>query len=243
VTYLTTSVLIPLSPEIGILFFPEDTFLGGNTMKMSKIKLCNNYKRYIPNGNAFHRLLSGAFNRIDGARTEGRNFLYREDGGVVVVQSAEQPNWQKAFRNNEFLLDGIKIQDMDYVFNQGDELEFKLKACPAKKRTLRDGESCRKKTILLNNEQDIRKWMDNQGCLRMPDGRLINRFSIVEMDVKICGQLTMEKFCESGMYKISSRPVILSGILRVENAEEFRKAWMGGIGDQKAYGFGLLLLA
>ena len=149
-----------------------------------------------------------------GTSREESQVLYRLTKDSIYVSASKEP---VVHESNGITVVAIK----DVVFPEsGDELRFNILTCPYKKI---DGHR-----IPLTDERSRIAWIHRQGekhgfaCLTMTE----NGSSIIKSDSK--------KFEVEGHY--------YSGVLEVTDKELFRLALENGIGAEKAYGFGMMLV-
>ena len=175
-----------------------------------------------------HRNLMRAF---DGNRREVQ-MLYRlvkRDYGIYVyVQSAAEPQWN---RIKDKGCTCIQMQDVSALldmFQKDSIFRFSVLACPSKK-IRRDGGNSRR--VIIRKEDKRIEWLERQAER--------HGFSILEAhesanEERLYGNKNNREFFLSG--------VPFEGILRITNADVFRHDFPLGIGAEKAYGFGLLMI-
>ncbi|MGO8705959.1 MAG: type I-E CRISPR-associated protein Cas6/Cse3/CasE [Candidatus Brocadiia bacterium] len=181
-------------------------------------------------------------------RTESSGFLFRIDpvrGGnpVILVQSANRPDWQYAFQNAQYLL-AAPVDTLEKPIPQfiaGDRLRFRLKANPVRHACARskhpsgapvDPKWVGKRIPVL--AESLGEWLLRHGerC----------GFEIVSLSTPIPGYVYFNKGRDEGQGQ-RLRSVLYEGVLSVKNPAPFAEAVQSGIGRAKAFGFGLLSLA
>jgi len=177
-------------------------------------------------------------------RTEDNGFLYRLDpvaGGnpVIVVQSGTRPDWEYAFHNaRHFLAADPGVFDLDPRFSVGQRLVFRLKANPTKRLSEKSRDASGKpldpkwvgKRVPVPAEQ-VKDWLARRGA----EGG----FEVLALTREEAGYVHFDRKIVSDDGQ-RLRSMLLEGILRVSDADTFRKTLSQGIGSGKAFGFGLL---
>lgn len=175
-----------------------------------------------------HRSIMRAF---DTGRSDAK-VLYRlvrsEKNIQVYVQSIAEPQWER-IESNGFHCERIKdISRLPESFRTEQALRFSLFACPSKKVA---GEGKNSKRVILRGEEAQLDWLKRQGEK--------NGFIILEAHISGKGeQLSGKK--PSGSFQIAGVP--FEGVLQVKDLDAFRKGFESGIGAEKAYGFGMLMV-
>lgn len=177
-----------------------------------------------------HRQLQAAF---ESARSE-YNVLYRlmniSEKPILYVQSDIVPNWNKLATRGFTLIDIRNTQEIVNNIQDNNIYRFEVKAYPSKKKATairsRDGHI---REYLYDEEKQI-EWIKKEAKKA--------GFELLEAYNKRSGTETVSR--KTGDYKLKG--TIYQGILRVTDKESFKQAYRKGIGPEKAYGFGLLLL-
>ena len=115
------------------------------------------------------------------------------------------------------------------AFSQNRVLHFSILAFPGKKIK---SESKNSKRVLLRGNEERMEWLKRQGDK--------NGFELIEAhetaeEQKVSASKTSGEFILSG--------VPFEGILRITDPALFKKGFAQGIGPEKAYGFGMLMLS
>lgn len=180
-------------------------------------------------------------------RSGRTGFLFRIDsvpGGnpVILVQSANLPDWAYAFQNAHLLAAPVApAQPFNPRFAAGERLRFRLKANPVRKACERSkhpsGETIDSKWVgkrIPVPTASLKDWLDRQGERR--------GFEVRSLDNILPGYVYFNKGKEDGQSQ-RLRSVVYDGVLIVRDSASFADAVRSGIGREKAFGFGLLSLA
>ena len=175
-----------------------------------------------------HRSIMRAF---DTGRCEAKVLfrLIRSDRNIqVYVQSDAVPQWER-IEPNGFHCEKMKdISQLPESFHAGQVLHFSLFGCPSKKVA---GEGKNSRRVILRGEEAQLDWLKRQG----------DKYGFVILEAHTAGkgeQLSGKK--PSGSFQITGIP--FEGVLQVKDPEAFRKGFENGIGAEKAYGFGMLMV-
>ncbi len=207
-------------------------------------------RRDIGNCHHLHRTIMGAFPNLesDTARKE-QNILFRvmADGGLrarIFVQATTKPDiavWEGLphlvveRRNSSGYLE---IAEPRKIFWEGRLLRYDLLACPTKKvgGTTKEqrlhGERKNSRRVGLIDRDSRLLWLGEKAA----EGG----FSILSSSEDGKQMITGTK--PSG-HRITHAGIRFTGVLRVENSQEFVKTMMKGIGAGKAHGLGLLMVS
>lgn len=178
-----------------------------------------------------HRNIMKLFPPSPDMRAEA-NVLYRileEDGQTrLYIASAEKPDLSRA----AWLSCGQGMRQRDLAallagFREGTALRFDLLAHPSKKVDVGRGNSAR---VFLRAEEDRLAWLQRQGEK--------NGFQVCACREDQPRDLRGKR----ATGEILFRAVRFTGILRITDAAAFRRGYERGIGPEKAYGMGMLLL-
>ena len=156
--------------------------------------------------------------------------LIRSSNSIqIYVQSKGIPSWERIEHSGFHCVKSRDISLLLDSFQEGQVLHFKLLGCPSKKVS---GDGKNSKRVLLRNEEEQLDWMKYQGEK--------NGFRILEIHIAGKAEKTFGSK-ESGIFYLSGIP--FEGVLQINDSELFRKAFKNGIGAEKAYGFGLLMVS
>lgn len=185
-------------------------------------------RQSLRNCQDMHRTIMRAF---DCSREEAQ-LLYRiiktDQKLIMYVQSASEPKWER-IETNGFSCD--KMQDISMlqtVLRQDQVLRFSLLACPTKK-VKSEGKNSRR--VLLRSWAERSEWLCRQAEK--------NGFSLLE--VHEAGKESIIS-CSKDRDEFVIAGVPFEGVLRITDVEAFYKGLKHGIGPEKAYGFGLLMI-
>ena len=162
-----------------------------------------------------------------GSTRKERNVLYRlmREGNIYVlyVQSDVLPDW-KTVTGKNIVLDGIRnVSGLMDCFDNENIFGFTIRANPCKR-----------------NENKIMPIMDTSLKLQWMK-RCAEKYGF---ELLQCRETGMERH---NVQKKDMRFVVCStdfnGILKIKDKELFKKAFREGIGREKAYGCGLLMLS
>jgi CRISPR system Cascade subunit CasE len=182
--------------------------------------------------------------RLEIDRNRGKAFL--------LVQAECEPNW--SFLNSDYA-DEIKTKEVGenyQAIENGMTLIFRLQANPTKRIGKSDGKADERfkpggkkeirRRVELRTDEERTEWLARQGerC-----GFKVANLKI-EPTVRNVISAREEKisFRKPGKKKpITYGSVVFEGVLTITDADKFRDALLKGIGQGKAYGFGLLSIA
>lgn len=186
-------------------------------------------RQSLHNCQDMHRTLLRSF---DCSREEA-GLLYRvirtNENLFIYVQSLARPQWER-IETNGYICE--KIQDISAVlerFQENSLLRFSLLTCPAKKVKC-DGRNS--KRVLLRGMEERLDWLKRQGEK--------NGFSVQEAH-ETAKEQHVYGIKSSGEFYLAGVP--FEGVLQITDPAAFRLAFQRGIGAEKAYGFGLLMVS
>ena len=170
-----------------------------------------------------HRKIQEAFN----AERSRHKVLYRlldyAERKILYVQSMIAPNWSAIDNKGGFRLIEVKnIGGLEETFQEGNLYRFVTKLYPSRKKE--------DKRYPLTDPKSRLEWLSKEAEK--------NGFEIVETQESRQNACTIWR--KTGAFKMGG--VVYEGILKVKNREAFIKGYQDGIGPEKAYGFGLLML-
>ena len=178
-----------------------------------------------------HRNVMRLFGSAPGTRTDGK-ILYRvlEEAGKprLYITSHEKPDLSQA----AWLFHGREARQRDLTpllaaFAQGAEFGFDVLTYPCKKTDVGRSNSVR---AFLQTPDERRAWLGRQGEK--------NGFLLLACREDEPADIRGAR--KTGAIQI--RTVRFTGVLRVTDAIAFRRGYECGIGPEKAYGLGMLLL-
>ena len=186
-------------------------------------------RQALRNCQDMHRTLMKGF---DCGREEA-GMLYRvirtDDAIFVYVQSTKRPQWERIEKSGYQCTRMQDISALPEKLLQGTVLRFSLLACPSKKVK---GEGKNSQRVLLRGAEERLEWLTREGEK--------HGFSLLEAhesakEEKISGKKNSGEFFLAG--------VPFEGVLRITDEAIFQNAFKQGIGPEKAYGFGMLMLS
>lgn len=181
-----------------------------------------------------HRNIMSAFPNTDGNAREKFNVLYHlminDDQAVLLVQSTVEADWLKGFGGitRDVFIKKREIPSAFYDFKNGEPFWFKLVANPSKKIAC-DGKTNSRRVFLIKDVEQM-EWLKRKSEQ--------SGFSLIEEQIKI-RQLDNSYGRKKG---IVFQKVEFEGMLRVCNEHLFEQAFCKGIGSEKAFGCGMLLI-
>ncbi len=185
-------------------------------------------RQTLRNCQDMHRTLMKAFD----CPREDAGLLYRrvetERSLLIYVQSMACPQWDR-IEGSGFIC--TKLQDISALpetFREGETLRFSILACPSKK-VKEDGKNSRR--VLLRDSGERLAWVQRQG---EKNGFLVLEAHETAKEQRFAGRKP------SGAFFLSGVP--FEGVLRITDAPTFRRGFQQGIGAEKAYGFGMLMI-
>ncbi|MFW6161132.1 MAG: type I-E CRISPR-associated protein Cas6/Cse3/CasE [Planctomycetota bacterium] len=179
-------------------------------------------------------------------RSKDAGFLFRIDpqpgaSPIIVVQSACRPDWDYAFQNARLLAAPPRVKPVEFRFQPGRRLRFRLRANPTRRASQNsrrsDGRPIDPKWVgkrIPVPAHRLQDWLARRGQR--------GGFKIEVLNETIPGYVRFSKNGTSGRrHRLLS--VLFEGVLNVTDTEAFAKTLRAGIGTAKAYGFGLLSIA
>lgn len=176
-----------------------------------------------------HRTIMKAF---DHSRQE-EEVLYRlirsREKIQIYVQSRSVPEWDRIDSCGFHCEKTKDISLLSESFMKDQVLRFKLLSCPTKKVA---GEGKNSRRVLLRGEEEQLKWLERQGEKY--------GFNVIEAHIAEKTELRSGKKA-SGAFAVAGVP--FEGVLRICDPAAFKDAFEKGIGPEKAYGYGLLMVS
>ncbi|MCX7801225.1 MAG: type I-E CRISPR-associated protein Cas6/Cse3/CasE [Fimbriimonadales bacterium] len=150
-----------------------------------------------------------------------------DQGPQILVVSAEPPAWDLLELAPRSLRCPPETKPYEPRLAVGQRLAFRLQARPAVKRRLEDGASKRRD---CRTDEERLEWLRRKGALH---GFVVESVGLTLLSIP---QI-------KGSRSASCGAVQFDGVLVVTDPERLAEALRVGIGQQKAFGFGLLSLA
>ncbi|MCC6729377.1 MAG: type I-E CRISPR-associated protein Cas6/Cse3/CasE [Chthonomonadales bacterium] len=180
-----------------------------------------------------HRIVTMGFPDRDAARAARILFRFDPEGehGMLYVQTQAPPDWDRVRETLRLPVYG----PVPLTLPGGERLRFRLLAKPSY-RIGKRGSPDRGVRTTIDNEPEQREWLARKGEAA---GFALEGCLVTE---RVWHDSKSPERLPNG----SAKPLhgaLFEGLLRVTDRERLRAAVAGGIGPQKAFGFGLLSLA
>ena len=159
--------------------------------------------------------------------------LYRvysdKSGSSIYVQSEQAPVESEEVRRNGMKITASReVSAIENSFIQGRQFGFNLLTMPCKK--VSDGFSKNSRRRILRLSEERMDWLIKKG---RDNGFLILNAEETEGEILHSSKKSNEMYLHTTKF---------TGLLQITDTEQFTKAWRHGIGPDKAYGLGMLLL-
>lgn len=190
------------------------------------------------------QLVLASPNKIHGAvercfSEKGERKLWRIDklGGnyYLLIVSPEKPCFSDIKKKYGYVEDADEIKSYDRFLQSiqdGSIWQFRLVANPT--RSENKGQETRGKVVAHVSERYQMEWLNEKS--------LKNGFTILTEGSCVVGS-DWKTFSRNGSRsKVRLKEAVFQGVLKVDNADLFRKALINGIGRGKAYGMGLMTI-
>lgn len=187
----------------------------------------------IRNCNDMHRNIMKAFDSCGGAfprKDLGVQYrlIQKENRLTALVMSHKPGNWE-AVRGNGYLL--LREREMDDILSSlknGRMLGMDIFCVPSKK-TAGDGKNSRRRFLCIESERE--GWLRRKG----------EAMGFDVLSYRENG--TFQAIGYKNNMSIRFRYVNVAANIRINDEQRFREAYSGGIGAEKAYGMGMMLLS
>ena len=180
--------------------------------------------------NDLHRNLMKAFQ----SPREDVHVLYRliekKDRLEVILLTGKEPDTVKWQNNGISVISSVDLSELPALYRENAVLHFNLLASPSKKSKEEGRTNSRR--VFLSKAEDRQQWLQRQS--EKYGFEVLSVYEPTEPGMIRVGR-------NSGEFKLSA--VEFDGVLRITDADLFWKSWEKGIGSEKAYGLGLLLLS
>ena len=192
-------------------------------------------RQCIKNCQDMHRTIMKAMPNYECSNArEQDSVLYRiiskQNKTFIYVLCKDKPDWQRISGQGFKFEQPKDVSGLNKVFVPGACFTFDLVACTAKKQSVPEGNS---KRVFLKNDEERINWLNRKAEQ--------NGFKVgwvrEEGTIKEFGVHTDDRGSE--MWHMGVR---FRGELIITDKDAFLKAFTGGIGPGKAYGFGMLML-
>lgn len=193
-------------------------------------------RQALRNCHDMHRNLMKAFRQA--AEEVPRNELgvlyrvsVRKNQVFIYVLSKELPDWMKVAGNGLACVGLKDLSGVEKTIRSGHMLRFNILAATMKKVPV-EGRNSRR--IFLKTEEERLNWLEHKASQ--------NGFRLM-----ICKELKQVKQygnkTRDGLDAMYLQGVVFSGVLKVIDTEKFMNAFENGIGAEKAYGMGMLMVS
>lgn len=201
-------------------------------MYLAKIELNQRYesvRQALRDCGDMHRNVQRLF---DAGRSDA-GVLYRngneKNGCYLYVLSETLPTESEATQKNGMKIVGLRdVSALENVFVPGKVLHFDLLTMPCKKQW--DGASKNSRRVVLRKAEERIGWLRKKA--------VDNGFEI--LDALETEQVVM--FANKKEGRVYLHPYQYEGVLRITDEAKFKTAWKNGIGPEKAYGLGMLMV-
>lgn len=183
-----------------------------------------------------HRSIMSAFPDENGDARQKFKVLFsirsKENITELIVQSGIKPDWERSPLNPRYFNEECGCKEISEIIEEalkrGNSFSFHLTASPTKKIC---SEGKNSKRILLTKEEEQISWLMRKGQQ--------HGFEVVLSSIAL-----RPPEAKSGRKKgVFFRSVEFSGKLLVKERNQFIDAFINGIGSEKAFGCGLLMLS
>jgi CRISPR system Cascade subunit CasE len=190
---------------------------------------------FVKNGYEIHRSIMKSFPQVTENAREKFDVLYhvlQKDKAVEILIQSTQP-WSRSedgFKNRiqDYKITTREIPKKFYDFKKDELFQFRILANPAKKVFMNGKKN--NSRVFLTNQEDQKKWF-------LKKGEQFG-FEFFEDSLRIQKK---EKF-HHNKKEIFFQQVLFEGVIKVVDKEKFTNAFKKGIGSEKAFGCGMLLL-
>lgn len=192
-------------------------------------------RQSLKNCHDMHRTIMQAFPDSEAQARSEYNVLYRlqvtNDSAIAYVQSKSEPDWNKLLGKGVCVQGCKNIDNVCNTIKNDMQMCFNLLVCPTKKQKREDKNSTR---VYLTSPEERFEWLQRKG----------NDYGFKIISCREQAETSTfgtHKQAEGGNMYLKG--VCFTGELCVCDKEKFLIAYREGIGAEKAYGFGLLLLS
>lgn len=195
-----------------------------------------------------HRLVWSLFSR---GYDDTRSFLYRHESEETLptyyIVSEREPEYESDLWD-------IDVKSYDPMLRPGQNLSFSLRANPIISKKDENGKQHRHDVVMdekfrLKKESsdnyrfcDFSEIVQNKGVEWLQKKADHNGFSINEKQVRADGYQNHKLYKPKGKHSVSFNTIDFTGVLTVTDPELFKHVLFWGIGPEKGFGCGLLLV-
>lgn len=177
-----------------------------------------------------HRNIMKAFDQDRKSVQMLYRLVERKECIQLYVYSSVQPDWNRVTGNGYLLQDMKEISALPTLYGRDSILHFNLLACPSKKVTVEGKKNSTR--VLLKTPEERENWLRKQA---EKYGFTVLQCTQPSADKQISGK--------RGGNVVLFHAVEFDGVLQITDPEIFWQAYSKGIGPEKAYGTGLLMLS
>ena len=206
-----------------------------------------------------HQIIMRAFPQLDEAEENGKA---REQFGVlfrvefdrrsltaqILVQSREKPDWSSCLELiNE--ASNVEVKEIGTIYehlSDGAQLMFRLYANPTKRVSKKDEiadakfkEDKNRRRVEIRRPDEQIEWLQRKAAA---GGFRLANVSVKETIANAAASPT-GKIRTRGARGLTFGTALFEGVLQITDAAKFKETLTGGIGQGKAFGFGLLSVA
>lgn len=193
--------------------------------------------RHINDSNSWHKAVMSLFDNYTIPNKEARKTLgvvfrkeVRDSGVYIYIQSKVEPNLDKNKETHKWVKQ-IDTKDLNPIidsFKEGMKLKFDLLCTPYKVVRV---DSPKGKIRCISDRDEKIQWLK--------DKEPYNGFKVLYCDVISCNE-TLENI--GGTSKGRLYLTKLQGVLEITDVEKFKDFYASGVGRQRAYGAGMLMI-
>jgi len=186
----------------------------------------------LQNPQEMHRSIMSAFLELQGEeqRSAGKilyRLFYTDKETILFLSSVEKPNSETLAQRGLVLQGTIETERMKDLFQEGTYWNFDLLSMPSKKII---GEGKNSKRVYLTQSTERMNWLQKKG--------LQNGFTLISVQ-----EFEEQKHVlNRNEVRFGFTATRFIGVLKVDNIEMFWNAYTSGVGPEKAYGLGMLLV-
>ncbi len=201
-------------------------------MYLSKIKMdlrAESVRQSLRDCGDLHRNVQKLFSDSrEGAGVLYRLYKDRTSCWLYILSEIKPIETESTLRNGMSVAATKDVSLLEEKFVEGRTLGFNILTLPSKK--VSDGFSKNSKRRFLRLREDREAWLVNKGEA--------NGFKVLTVE-EMEGETLYSRNKEKPMYIHTTK---FTGVLCVTDREKFVQAWRHGIGPEKAYGLGMIMV-
>lgn len=202
-------------------------------MYLSKLKLdlkSSSARQALRDCEDMHRNIQSIFESDRLSQNVLYRVLYeRKDISVYVMSDRQITEDMIKFSSGFILLGSVSLESVKDSIKEGSVYQFDLVAYPSEKKHIQGKKNSLRK--YLSDYDDQLSWIHSKAEQ--------SGFRIIDLGLSDGNPVSTKK---KGT-EIRLNQTRFYGRLQVENIDKFLESWRCGIGPEKAYGFGMLLLS